>query len=181
MRSISAIIMVCTLSGCATLNDFKWGESNQQPCLVAANIESFIGDCDLWYWVGVWVEADDMSWPKRQQRINALSNSLPHKLEKILLSQPTDTPYQARLRAQLWLDDIYPQLSEPMQRAVSTMVKAPSNRMLEAESAIAMLSKVSSERQQQIETLKRQVEQQQNKLEALLDIESNSQSDAQEQ
>lgn len=168
------------LSGCASVNDFKWGESNSQPCLVAANTETFIGDCDLWYWVGVWVEADDMTWQQRQQRISTLSDSLPHRLEKILLSQPMDTPYQARLRASLWLDDIFPLLSEPMQRALTTMVQHPSNRILESESAIALLTKVSGERQLAIEQLEQQLEQQQKKLEALVDIESTIETDAQE-
>lgn len=180
MGKLWLLLPLMALVGCETLSPSRQQDVVQQPCLVPTNTEQFIGQCDLWYWVGIWVEADDMSWVERKKRIDKLSDSLPDTLEKILLSQPVDTPYQDRLRAQLWLDDIYPRLSVPMQRVLTTLVQRPSNHILETESAIALLSRVNTQRDEEIENLQVQLEQYQAKLEALLNIEAGIENGEQE-
>jgi hypothetical protein len=186
MKSMWLMVALTGLSGCAALtttHEKNEAETNQPAtpilsvldddvCVFNNTIEAVKENCELTYWVGLWVQADNTAWPLRKSQIAALGETPADKLHKILLSMPVDTPYQDRLRAKHWLDEITPVFTPQIQQAVATLVASPNNQMLEYESAISMLSKVNTQRALNIESLKSELEAQRKKLEELLQIEA---------
>lgn len=186
MKSMWLMVALTSLSGCAALtptHEKNEAEINQPEtpiisvldddiCVFNDTVEAVKENCELAYWVGMWVQADNTAWPLRKKTIVALGDSPADKLRKILLSMPVDTPYQDRLRAKHWLDEITPDFTPEIQQAVTTLVASPNDQMLEYESAISMLSKVNTQRAHSIESLKAELEAQQKKLEELLQIEA---------
>ncbi len=186
MKSMWLMVALTGLSGCAALtptHEKNEAEINQPEtpvisvldddiCVFNDTVEAVKENCELAYWVGMWVQADNTAWPLRKKNIVALGDSPADKLRKILLSMPVDTPYQDRLRAKHWLDEITPDFTPEIQQAVTTLVASPNDQMLEYESAISMLSKVNTQRAHSIESLKAELEAQRKKLEELLQIEA---------
>lgn len=186
MKSMWLMVALTSLSGCAALtptHENNEAEINQPEtpvisvldddiCVFNDTVEAVKENCELAYWVGMWVQADNTAWPLRKKNIVALGDSPADKLRKILLSMPVDTPYQDRLRAKHWLDEITPDFTPEIQQAVTTLVASPNDQMLEYESAISMLSKVNTQRAHSIESLKAELEAQRKKLEELLQIEA---------
>jgi hypothetical protein len=90
-----------------------------------------------------------------------------------LLSQAADTPYQDRLRAQLWTEDVLPNLEEPLGSFVKLLIYQPSQQVLELESAIVTLNKMNLKHAEEIEVMQGLIKQHQDQLEQLLKLESN--------
>ena len=186
MKTMWLMVALTGLSGCAALtttheNDDADTNLSASPvisvldddvCVFNKTVESVKENCDLTYWVGLWIQADNTAWPLRKSQITSLGDAPADKLQKILLSMPVDTPYQDRLRAKHWLDEITPVFTPQVQQAVVTLVASPNDQMLEYESAISMLSKVNTQRALNIESLKAELEAQRKKLEELLQIEA---------
>lgn len=141
------------------------------PCLVDSRHEDFIGNCDIWYWIDIWLKADALPWEERKPLIAALGDDIPATFKKVLLSQPIDTPYKDRLRAQHWLTELKPSLTPAMTRLITVIIEKPSNQMLEFESAITMLSRVNGRQEASIEEMQKRLEEQRKQLQALLNIE----------
>ncbi|MCW8107825.1 hypothetical protein OPS25_04840 [Alteromonas ponticola] len=141
-------------------------------CLVEKEVAEFEHRCDLAYWTSLWIKADEMSWPRRKDAINALGNSFEDKLTKIIFTLPISTPYQDRLRASHWLKEIQARLSPDFARLVKSIVQTPNEQILEYESAITLLSRVNTQQSQSIENLQKELEAQRKKVEELLQIEA---------
>lgn len=185
MKKMLVLSLVAVLTGCAGMIPQPVSEpadpvaqpvtvihDSDDMCLVSEDTTEFEHQCDLIYWANMWIKADATAWPQRKNRIDELGDTLPDTIERIILSLPVDTPYQARLRAQHWIKSISDKLSPALQPLVKTMVDAPNNEMLELESALVILNKVNAEQAQASEALQHELETQQKKLEELLEIEA---------
>lgn len=185
MRKVLVLSLIAVLTGCAGLQPTPTPEpeTNSPPpvtiikdsddlCLVLEDTAEFDHQCDLLYWVNLWIQADGTPWPQRKAAIDKLGDTLPQTIERVILSLPVDTPYQARLRAHHWLNNVKAQLAPEMMPLIETLVAAPNNEMLELESALVILNKVNAEQAQASEALEEELETQRKKLEELLEIEA---------
>jgi hypothetical protein len=130
-------------------------------------------NCDLSYWLTFWIDNEALSWSQRKESLKQLDNNrLDNQLRKILLSQGSSTPYQDRLRAQAWHEQIRPLLTDAMREVLRVIVYQPNQELLEFESALATLSKVNSGQSRTIEDQQKKLEQQQQQLQQLLKIEA---------
>lgn len=186
MRMKLLLPVIALLGGCAAIEGnhsapvIPVEENSTAPqivrsdalCLVDEKVALFEHQCDLLYWVNLWVQADNTRWPDRKDAIAALGDSLQDKMTKIVLSLPTDTPYQSRLRAQHWLTEISEQLTPQMQTVVKSVVEATNGEMLELESAMVILNRVNTEKEKQIKMLEQDLESQTRKMDELLKVEA---------
>ncbi len=192
MRIITVAILVATVSGCASLMEDSPTPSptttsvaepkplslplpdvsDDEICMVARQHEEVEHNCDLAYWINLWVEADRTDWPQRKKIMAGLSSRFGDTLHRVLLSMPTDTPYQDRLRAQRLIKDITPLLTPEARVVVQTLLAHPNEQLLEFESAISLLSRVNARQASTIDNLKEELEAQQKKVEELLQIEA---------
>lgn len=190
MRIIPVALLLATVSGCASLMEdaptpspttTSVAEPEPAPvpdvsedeiCMVARQHDEVEHNCDLAYWINLWVEADRTDWPERKKIMSGLSSRFGDTLHRILLSMPTDTPYQDRLRAQRLIKDIVPLLTPQARVVVRTLLAHPNEQLLEFESAISLLSRVNARQASTIDNLKEELEAQQKKVEELLQIEA---------
>ncbi|RDV25231.1 hypothetical protein DXV75_11550 [Alteromonas aestuariivivens] len=185
MRTMTVVLMLAILQGCKATQEqmppapapviqhvYSTEQKSPPLCIVPRDVESFVGQCDIGYWVRMWVEADAMRWPQRKALLAELGTSLPDTLKKIVLSLPTDTPYQDRLRAQNYLTEIQSVLNPQVIEAVNTLVSRPNTQLLEFESAITLLSRVNTQQAQSMENLREELEAQRKQIEELLQIEA---------
>jgi hypothetical protein len=129
-------------------------------------------NCDITYWLKFWSGIEDESWPIRKKKIEALSNEKSDLLKKVLLSQGKSTPYQDRLRSQLWAELVLPELSHEMQRFIRVALYRPSQDLLEMESALVTLSKINTHQSSSIDEQKALLDKQQSQIDQLLNIEA---------
>ena len=188
MRIMSVALLVATLTGCASLMEnaptpsptttptpepvTEPEVSGNEICMVAEPQEDMAHNCDLTHWISLWVDAGRMDWSARKAMMTSLSSNVEDTLHRILLSMPTDTPYQDRLRAQRLLKDLTGLLTPEARLIVDTVLTQPNTQLLEFESAISLLSRVNSRQASTIENLKAELQAQQKKVEELLQIEA---------
>jgi hypothetical protein len=129
-------------------------------------------ECKIEYWLRFWYEVEDISWPDRKKQINALSEQDADVLKKVLLSQGKDTPFQARLRAQAWVESILPMLSQQMGRFIVVALYHPSQDLLEMESALVTLSEINNHQSLHIEEQQILLNKQKSQIDQLLNIEA---------
>ncbi|MBU3022441.1 hypothetical protein [Aestuariibacter sp. A3R04] len=186
MRIRMLLPFALLLSGCAAIEredsapvepvetntDTPVLEEDDSLCLVEPTVERFESQCDLFYWVNLWVQADNTRWPERRDAIATLSDSTEDTLKKIILSLPVDTPYQSRLRAQHWLTGLEAKINPAMLNVVNSLVKSPNGEMLELESAMVILNRVNTDKEKQLSMLEKELALQTKKLEELLKVEA---------
>lgn len=172
------------LTGCELVNRYKIVEvkTDQQALSERSDAGKFCIDgqadplinnnCELTYWLSYWVENNDRTWAQRKDKIKKLGTNTFDQFRKVLLSQGKGTPYQDRLRAQTWMDELHPKLSPWMQRFVKVLVYQPSQEMLEFESALTILSRVNGNQAAELESLMLKIQEQQQQIEQLLKIEA---------
>lgn len=129
-------------------------------------------NCDVDNWLRYWSAVNTMIWPERKAQIENLSEEPADTLKKVLLCQGKGTPYQDRLRAQGWLTSLMPVLSDDMQQFVKVAIYQPSQELLELESALVTLSKISTNQANRVEEQKLLLDQQKDQIEQLLKIEA---------
>jgi hypothetical protein len=185
MMRFLGLSLCLVLSGCSTTE--RWNnagevaekavEQQETPlakrCWFVDQAEKIQHNCEMEYWLDYWVKADATPWPQRELLIAQLDDSADNILRKVLLSQPINTPYQARMRGQIWLSELRAQVSPLMQPILNVLVEKPSEHMLEFESAITVLNRINSQQNKQIGELKTKMEAQQRQLQELLNIETN--------
>lgn len=146
-------------------------ELNNQPVCVW-KISSKENDCKIEYWLQYWSEIEKLSWPERKKQIDALSELDADVLKKVFLSQGKSTPYQARLRAQSWVQTLLPKFSPPMRSFILVALYHPSQDLLEMESALVTLSKINTHQSFNIEEQQLLLNKQQSQIDQLLNIEA---------
>lgn len=151
----------------------------KELCVSAAQEEDFDAFCDASYWLQFILEAQFLTWPERIQMITDLDDETSSLLKKILLSQGVDTPYQHRLRAQTWIEQIEAEASNMMQLLLNKLIFENSKQLLEFESAMTILSRVNSRQEKTISELElivserdQEIRKQQDQVEQLLKIET---------
>lgn len=178
-------LVLAMLSGCSVLTEpkspvikgdkptvQKEAKLDSQLCLFNDPSEQFPHNCNVEYWLSIWVEADSTPWVERKSRLAELTQSDEDRVTAFLLSLPIDTPYQDRLRAQLGIENIHARLTDNAAKIVDVVALKPNEQMMELESAMSVLSKESTLRGQQLQQLQNELELQQRKLEELLQIEA---------
>ena len=170
---LSSLIL---LTGCELVQSLRTSQlssqvvTNQPICVWENYLEA--NECKIEYWLRFWYEAEAISWPERKRQINALSEQDADVLKKVLLSQGKDTPFQDRLRAQAWVESILPKLIPQMRLFIVVALVHPSQDLLEMESALVTLSKISTHQSSHIEELQRLLNKQKSQIDQLLNIEA---------
>ncbi|GAC15290.1 hypothetical protein [Aliiglaciecola lipolytica] len=179
MKKLHSIIVsgVLMLTGCEILapkpipvTEIKPPEKTQF-CLFNADM-AVEKNCELTYWLTYWVEHDELSWPKRKEMIAQLGNTSGELMKKVLLSQGKGTPYQNRLRAQGWADEILPTLTEQMKQLLFVLVYKPSQELLEFESALTILTRINTNQSKELDIQQQRLFEQQQQIDQLLKIEA---------
>ncbi|MFS1704743.1 SlyX family protein [Aestuariibacter sp. GS-14] len=183
MKRYGIIAAVVGLAGCqilpSTTTVTEVSDNIQPPAIVAATKCVFLiapqepEMCEMDYWQDYWIQVDKVSWPERQTLIDSMDDTPDQLLKKIILSQPVNTPYKARLRAQHWIEQLYPWLAAGAQSWLETVVSKPSGHMLELESAVTILSNMNNQQDKTLTQQERQIQKLKAQLEALMKIESN--------
>jgi hypothetical protein len=190
MKHFAALSAALILTGC-TLTPDKEPQTqpdNYQPaveltnndCVFQSGAQLDPARCDLGFWLDYWAQVDQMTWPKRESLIEQLGDSPDMLLQKVILSQPVNTPYKARLRAQHWFEQLLVALTPQNQQRLKAIIHKPSEHMLEFESAVTLLSKMNNGQDKTIEAQENQINELKAQLEALLNIESNLMSQEEE-
>jgi len=186
MRISGMILALTVLSGCTLLptqqstsknigNGAEGSESltlDASVCVLTAPPPSFHHNCDMGYWLHTWIAADNTPWNKRKQTLMTLGQSEEDRLLAYVLSLPTDTPYQDRLRAQLGIESLTPHLTDAAALILNVVASKPNKQLMELESAMSVLSKANTQRGKEIQRLRDELKAQQQKLEELLQIEA---------
>jgi hypothetical protein len=196
MKFLSVTLLLLALSGCQMLTSHPLSQKvsdtndvNVPVNLFCLYINPPVDDkynCELSYWLHYWFAADPMSWEQRKAEIALLTDSAQDTLRKVLLSQGELTPYQNRLRSQVWTTNLIKDFDGGMQDLLTVMVYQPSQALLELESALVTLSKINSaqstrieeqqklvdEQHSQIQQQQELVDEQRSQLEQLLKIEA---------
>ena len=187
---ILSLLVVC-LSGCQHLTAIHKSsaevtsvgvdcvfqiDSNQPPVKLVTEQE-----CQQTYWLEMWQSAVDQNWRIRRVSIDSLGRSPTERLQAFLLSQPLDTPYQYRLRAQSHFDSLRAELSPEFEKLLLNLAYAPSQKLLEYESAVTVLSQVNTRQKKLLDEQAQILLEQQEKLNQLLKIESTILENATEQ
>lgn len=185
MRISCMILALTMMSGCSVLSKQPIEQKievsppqiievavDDDICLFTSEPENFDYNCDMAYWLEVWLEADATPWIERKAQLTALGQSKKDKIHAYLLSLSSDTPYQDRLRAQLSIDDLMPEFTDAAALVIEVVVTNPNKQLMELESALSVLSKENTLRGQELQKLYAELKAQQKKLEELLQIEA---------
>lgn len=180
MKTLSIGLLALALSGCQMVPSFPHNEQITEDVNVTGNsfclyLDPQVDDkynCQLSYWLRYWLDADDMTWEQRKAEIALLTESAQDNLRKVLLCQGADTPYQDRLRSQVWAVNLIKDFDGGMQELLTVMVYRPSQALLESESALVTLSKINGRQSTRIEEQQELVDQQRSQIEQLLKIEA---------
>lgn len=178
------VFLVWGLSGCALLEHLNGSDEPVENvpvtevkqegvyCLVSDDAERVNHNCDITYWLTYWLEVDVIPWPDRRAEIEQLGDGVFDTFKKVLLSQSRGTPYQARLRAQSWSNELMPKLTMKMQNLLKVVVYKPSQEMLEFESALTILTRINTNQSKELELQTEQLAEQRQQIEQLLKIEA---------
>ncbi len=149
-------------------------------CTTEASFDALGKFCEFNYWAKVYIEANEINWPERLNRINELGDAPVDLMYKVMMSQGPDTPYQNRLRAQNWITSLLTVVEPTMASVLDVVIFQPSQQLLELESAITILSRVNVRQEKVMDELnatldarKEDLEKQRTQVEQLLKIEAN--------
>ncbi|MFT6269203.1 MAG: putative coiled-coil protein SlyX [Alphaproteobacteria bacterium] len=191
-KVVVVISAVWLLGGCELLEKVKKGKqykphsapittSDTGLCATQAHQESFGDFCYIPHWVDYILAVQQMDWSSKVELIRDLGEepTATQLVQKILLSQGVDTPYQHRLRAQNWIIKLNTDAPELMSNLVNDLIYDNSKQLLEFESAITILSRVNVRQEKTITELQLslserelQIQKQQGQVEQLLKIET---------
>ena len=166
------------LAGCELLHVERSAGTDDAQINITARYCLFEGpgelqyNCDINYWLDYWSRQNLVAWEERQQHMAELSDDISGQLKKILLSQAKDTPYQARLRAQGWAEQLFPTFTPATQQLFDALLLQPSQSILEFESALAILTRINGQQAKSVAEQKQQLEKQRMQIEQFLKIEA---------
>ncbi|WP_394220949.1 hypothetical protein [Alteromonas gracilis] len=183
MRISGLIVALLVLTGCQSLsrnNDSSGGAETAAPvakierdlCLFEEPPQGFEHNCDAAYWLNAWIAAANQPWIERKQTIKDLEDSAFDTLHAYLLTLPSDSPYQDRLRAQLALNEIAGAFTPLAQEVVKVIAGEQNNQLMQLESALVVLEQENTSRGERIKSLEKEAVNLRKKLEELLQIEA---------
>ncbi|MDC8831534.1 hypothetical protein [Alteromonas gilva] len=179
---IAALGASLIVSGCAiTPADSAASDNADRPsdlgpagnCVFKAGVVSDVARCSLEFWFDYWSKVSKLPWVTRQSLIAELGNTPDALLQKVMLSQPTNTPYRSRLRAQNWLEQVMPSLTRVNQARFTAAIAEPSNHILEYESALSLMNRSNQALNDALAAQTQETDEVRAQLDALLNIESN--------
>jgi len=141
-------------------------------CLFDEAPQGFEHNCDAVYWLNTWISSANQPWLERKQALKALGDSAFDTLHAYILTLPTDTPYQDRLRAQLALDDIANKFTPTAQEVINVIAGSHNNQIMQLESAMVVLEQENTSRGEKVKALEIEAVNLRKKLEELLQIEA---------
>lgn len=149
-----------------------------EPCFSEECVDQLGQFCDYETWVTYLIDNADVQWPQRRQMIEDMSEEPVDMLQQILLSQAPDTPYQYRLRAQNTMTKLQEVVEPEIADALEALFFRPSQKQLEFESAITILTRINTQKEYenqqleiQLDELKLELETQREQLQQLLELE----------
>ncbi|MBO1254209.1 hypothetical protein J3L16_00765 [Alteromonas sp. 5E99-2] len=167
MKLIVILFFLVVLSGCELVSFVQKIEQESkslETCerLNASDNSNQQKECDLGAWLDYWVSVSQLNWSVRKGMITELSKdrNKVKTLKIILLSNVNDTPYQTRLRAQSYGEQLLKSQDDIMVNFIRYLILAPAQRKLELESAIATLSRINTEHNKNIEIKQAKLDQQ---------------------
>lgn len=179
------VVGLLMLSGCSVLSSITGklsdNERNSQDtnvldnaelCVVVREEANLEHNCDMAYWLNLWLVADDTPWLERKQSLSSLDNSMHDTLLRYFFTLPNDTPYQERLGAQLSIDAIEAKMTPAFARVIRTVAMQQNKQLMELESALSVLVKQNATLSNEMSALTTQLQEQQKKINALLKIET---------
>jgi hypothetical protein len=179
------VVGLLMLSGCSVLSSITGklsdNERNSQDtnvldnaelCVVVREEANLAHNCDMAYWLNLWLVADDTPWLERKQSLSSLDNSMHDTLLRYFFTLPNDTPYQERLGAQLSIDAIEAKMTPAFARVIRTVAMQQNKQLMELESALSVLVKQNATLSNEMSALTTQLQEQQKKINALLKIET---------
>jgi hypothetical protein len=183
MRISGLIVALLVLTGCQSLtrNNDNAGEPEKVTpvakierdlCLFDEAPQGFEHNCDAVYWLNTWISAANQPWLERKQALKALGDSAFDTLHAYILTLPTDTPYQDRLRAQLAVDDIANKFTSTAQEVINVIAGSHNNQIMQLESAMVVLEQETTCRGEKVKALEIEAVNLRKKLEELLQIEA---------
>ncbi|MFZ8170233.1 hypothetical protein ACO1HB_15480 [Alteromonas macleodii] len=183
MRISGLIVALLVLTGCQSLtrNNDNAGEPEKVTpvakierglCLFVEPPQGFEHNCDATYWLNAWIDAANQPWLERKQALKALGDTAFDTLHAYVLTLPTDTPYQDRLRAQLALNDIAGTFTPTAQEVVTVIAASHNNQIMQLESAMVVLEQENTSRGEKVKALEIEAVNLRKKLEELLQIEA---------
>lgn len=174
--SVVLLLMLLQLCACSAVFQPTAKRESNEPIALCPKLEStkmLEEECQLGPWINYWIQVSKLDWSERKSLIAALDpnkNNL-HRFKVILLSQVTHTPYQTRLRAQHYAEDLIETQRQPFADFIQLIVYDLAQRRLELESTVTTLSRFNVTKDAKIEAQADVIEKQAQQLEQLLQIE----------
>jgi len=179
------VVGVFMLSGCSVFSQFTDNEADNNEaslgqnalddaeiCVVMPETDTLEHNCDMAYWLNLWLVADVTPWLERKQSLSALDTSMHDTLLRYLFTLPNDTPYQERLGAQLAIDNLAQEMTPAFNHIIRTVAAQQNKQLMELESALSVLAKQNAGLSNEVSALTAQLKEQQKKINALLKIET---------
>lgn len=162
LRCFASVSVALYISGCNILPERVLNSTsvNQHDLVLCENNRqevAFAEFCDAQYWISYQLNIQDMVWQERSELIKSLDDDAVYLVQKSLLSQAVDTPYQDRLRAQNWLLSLQKIASDKMNSLLLGLIYKNSQQLLELESAITVLSRVNVQQARKINKLEKRL------------------------
>ncbi len=180
MKRVIIGIAALALSGCQSLQQTLQEKGMIEVTCIETVLELNDQPCQQLAWLDFWQQQQGLAWRERKSLIEQLGDGPADRLKMAMLSFASDTPYQARLRAQHNLAEIAEQLTPGLANLTENLLVQPNQQLLEFESALVTLNKINTRNAQQnaqqavkIEQLQRRITDMQKQIDALLKIETN--------
>lgn len=171
MKLVVIFFVLVVLSGCELLpfeQSIERKTDDLATCERSQSVDNsnYLKRCELRPWLDYWVSVSQLDWSVRKRMIAQLSLEQDNAsmLKTILLSNVNDTPYQSRLRAQSYAEQLLKSQTEVMANFIQYIILAPTQRKLELESAIATLSRINTAHTKEIEIKQAQLKQQNERI-----------------
>ena len=171
MKLVVIFFVLVVLSGCELLpfeQSIERKTDDLATCERPQSVDNsnYLKRCELRPWLDYWVSVSQLDWSVRKRMIAQLSLEQDNAsmLKTILLSNVNDTPYQSRLRAQSYAEQLLKSQTEVMANFIQYIILAPTQRKLELESAIATLSRINTAHTKEIEIKQAQLKQQNERI-----------------
>ncbi|MBT0587553.1 hypothetical protein [Alteromonas oceanisediminis] len=148
-------------------------EPERNQCVIAdGSVQISEPECHAEYWFNLWETHTQQPWQQRKASMADLGTDVMGQLRRFILSQPMDTPYQDRLRAQSTFNQIKSKLAPEWANRLDAIAYKPSQQLLEYESAITILSEVNARQQGQIKEQAQLLLENEEKVNQLLNVEA---------
>ncbi|MFC6440438.1 hypothetical protein [Bowmanella sp. JS7-9] len=165
MRILIGLLLL--LSGCQSLQQSLQQQGYLQLSCAGSALRLADDACSQLAWLDYWQQSAQLDWPTRKAMIAKLGEQPEERLQAIILSQPSDTPYQSRLRAQQSMQTLIKSLPPQLATKLDLLIYQNAQKMLEYESALVTLGKLNARQAATLSEQDSQLTEQQAQLDAM--------------